>query len=207
MSLAASLHRRISDLPGEVTDLPYGGCYDPHREARLKTQRAPPAPAHDWTPIMNLQRALHDLRQALDEHSAQNAESRLLRAGRQVLVVRGCEAFGIERSATLSLHDLLIIAVNVPPTIGRRAFAVLLVHALAVEGLVASESHRGQLDRSICAFVESALPTVLQRSGYPFGSETYERRRSLERLHTMIDELLQPLEPTFPPGIQGLYAG
>jgi hypothetical protein len=109
---------------------------------------------------MNLQRALHDLRQALDEHSAQNAESRL-RAGRQVLVVRGCEAFGIERSARLSLHDLLTIAVNAPLTIGRRAFAVLLVHALAVEGLVTSKSHRGQLDRSICAFVESALPTVL----------------------------------------------
>jgi hypothetical protein len=155
---------------------------------------------------MNVEQALHDLRQASDERTEPNAESRL-QAGRQVLVVRGCEALGIERSVSLSLHDLLTIAVNAPSTAARRTFAVLLVHALAVESLIASKSHRGQLDRNICAFVESALPTVLQRSGYPFGSETYERRRSLERLHTMIDELLQPLEPTFPPGIQGLYAG
>jgi hypothetical protein len=93
---------------------------------------------------------------------------------------------------------------NTPATADRRAFAVLLVHALAVEGLVASRSHRGQLDRDLCAFVENALPTVLRRYGYPSGTETYERRRSLERLHTMIDELLQRLEPTFPPGMQGL---
>ena len=155
---------------------------------------------------MNLEQALYDLRQASDERTEPNAASRI-RAGRQVLIVRGYEAFGIKHSASLSLHDLITIAVNAPSTAARRTFAVLLVHALAVEGLVASKSHRGQLDRDLCAFVESALPTVLQRSGYPFGSETYERRRSLERLHTMIDELLLPLEPTFPPRIQGLYAG
>ena len=155
---------------------------------------------------MNLEQALRDLHQASDEQTEPNAASRL-RAGRQVLIVRGCEAFGIEHSANLSLHDLITIAVNAPSTAARRAFAVLLVHALAVEGLVASKSHRGQFDKSLRAFVESALPTVLRRSGYPFGSDTYERRRSLERLHTMIDELLLPLEPTFPPRIQGLYAG
>jgi hypothetical protein len=155
---------------------------------------------------MNLEQAVHDLHQALDEQAEPNAASRL-RAGRKVLVEQGCEALGIERSASLPLHDLIAIAVNAPPTAARRAFGVLLVHALAVEGLVASQSHRGQLDRNVCALIESTLPAVLQRFGYPFGSETYERRRSLERLHTVIDELLQPLEPTFPPTIQGLYAG
>jgi hypothetical protein len=152
---------------------------------------------------MNLERALHDLLQAVDERAEPNAASRL-RAGRNVLVVQGCEALGIERSASLPLHDLITIAVNALPTAARRAFGVLLVRALAVEGLVASKSHRGQLDRNVCAFIESTLPAVLQRFGYPFGTETYERRRSLERLHTTIDDLLQPLEPTFPPGIQGL---
>jgi hypothetical protein len=155
---------------------------------------------------MNLEQALYDLRKALDERTEPDAASRI-RAGRQVLIGRGGEAFGTERSGSLSLHDLLTTAMNTPATAGHRAFAVLLVHALAVEGLVASRSHRGQLDRSLCAFVESVLPTVLRRFGYPFGSETYERRHSLERLHTMIDELLLPLEPTFPPRIQGLYAG
>jgi hypothetical protein len=155
---------------------------------------------------MNLEQAIRDLHQASSERPEPNTASRI-RASRQVLIGRGCEAFGTERSASLSLHDLLTTAMNTPATAGRKAFAVLLVHALAVEGLVASRQDRGQLDRDICAFVESALPTVLQRSGYPFGAETYERRRSLERLHTMIDELLQPLEPTFPPAIQGLYAG
>ena len=94
-----------------------------------------------------------------------------------------------------------------PSTVARRAFAVLIVHALGVDGLVASKSSRGQFDRDLSAFIESALPTILQRSGYPFGNETYEKRRSLERLHTIIDELLKPLEPTFPPNVQGLYAG
>lgn len=155
---------------------------------------------------MNLEQALRDLHEASDEQTEPNAANRI-RAGRQVLIGRGCEAFGIERSTGLSLHDLLPVAMNTPATADRRAFAVLLVHALAVEGLVASRSHRGRLDRDLCAFVESALPTVLRRSGYPFGTEAYERRRSLERLHTMIDELLQPMEPTFPPGMQGLYAG
>jgi hypothetical protein len=155
---------------------------------------------------MNIERALQDLRQAFDGQAEPNAAGRL-RAGRQVLVVRGCEACGIVHSASLSLHDLVTIAVSARRTAARRAFAVLLVHALAVEGLVASKTHRGQLDRSLCAFIESALPAVLQRYGYHFGSETYEWRRSLDRLHTMIDELLQPLEPTFPPGVQGLHAG
>jgi len=155
---------------------------------------------------MNLERALHDLRQALDAKGEQDAESRL-RAGRNLLVTQGCEALGIERSANLLLDDLIAIAVNAPPSAARRAFGVLLVHALAVEGLVASKSHRGQLDRNVCAFIEHTLPAVLQRFGYPFGSETYERRRSLDRLHATIDDLLRPLEPTFPPGIRGLYAG
>jgi hypothetical protein len=155
---------------------------------------------------MNLDEALHDLRQALDEQ-AEPAVERRIRSARRVLVARGEEALGMERTGGHALHDLITIAVGAPSTVARRAFAVLIVHALGVDGLVASKSSRGQFDRDLSAFIESALPTILQRSGYPFGNDTYEKRRSLARLHTMIDELLKPLEPTFPTNVQGLYAG
>jgi hypothetical protein len=155
---------------------------------------------------MNLDEALRDLKQALDERAEPNADRCILTA-RRILVTRGADALGIELSTSLLLHDVIKIALNAPSTPARRAFAVLLVHALCVDGLVASRTSRGQFDRDLCGLVETALPTVLQRSGYPFAGETYEKRRSLERLHTMIDELLRPLEPTFPPHVQGLYAG
>jgi hypothetical protein len=153
---------------------------------------------------MNVEQELRNLHQALNAHLD---PTKRLRAGRNVLIVWGCEALGIEHSAGLPLHDLIAIAVDAPPTAARRSFSMLLVHALAVEGLVASKSHRSELDRNVCALIESTLPAVLQRFGYPFSSDTYERRRSLDRLHVTIDDLLRPLEPTFPPGIQGLYAG
>jgi hypothetical protein len=155
---------------------------------------------------MNLDEALHDLRQALDEQ-AEPAVERRIRSARRVLVARGEEALGMEHTGGHALHDLITIAVGAPSTVARRAFAVLIVHALGVDGLVESKLSRGQFDRNLSTFIESALPTILQRSGYPFGNETYEKRRSLERLHTIIDELLKPLEPTFPPNVQGLYAG
>jgi len=163
----------------------------------------PTQPMTRPTQIMDFEAALHDLRQALDKP---NAETRI-RTARRVLVARGEVALGLEHTGRHALHDLITIAVGAPSTVARRAFAVLIVHALCVDGLVASKSSHGQFDRDLSAFIESALPTILQRSGYPFGKETYEKRRSLERLHTMIDELLKPLEPTFPPNLQGLYAG
>ena len=155
---------------------------------------------------MNLEQALYDLNHALDELTEPNAEKRI-RSARQVLVVRGAEALGIEQPIGLSLHDVIRTGVNTSSASARRTFGVLLVHALGFEGLVAARSHRGQFDRDLCVFMEHALPTVLQRSGYPFGGEIYQRRRSLERLHTTIHDLLKPLEPTFPPTVQGLYAG
>jgi hypothetical protein len=155
---------------------------------------------------MNLDDALHDLKRALDEQGEPNAERRI-RAARQVLVVRGIEALGIDGSTNSTLPDVVRMAADAPPTPARRAFAVLLVNALGVDGLVVARSSRGTFDRDICRFVETALPTILQRSGYQPGGETYEKRRSLERLHTAIDELMKPLEPTFPPNVRGLYAG
>jgi hypothetical protein len=155
---------------------------------------------------MDLEHARHDLARALDAQAEPDAEKRL-RAARQVLVVAAIDALGIDASSRPSLADVIRLAVAAKRTATRRAFAVLLVHALGVDGLVTARSNRGQLDRDICAFVENALPSVLQRAEYPFGGEMYERRRLLARLHTRIDELLRPLEPTFPPRVQGLYAG
>jgi hypothetical protein len=155
---------------------------------------------------MNLEQARHDLARALEEQAGPNAEDRT-RAARQVLVTSGVAALGLDDSSRPSLADVIRLAATAAPTQARRAFAVLLVHALGVDGLVAARSNRGQFDRDICAFMESALPSVLQRAGYPFGGETYARRRSLDRLHTTIEEHLKPLEPTFPPGVRGLYAG
>jgi hypothetical protein len=155
---------------------------------------------------MNLDQARRDLAQALDAQADPNADHRM-RAARHVLVVRGTEALAIEPPTSGAVHDVIKAALGAPGTPARRAFAVLLVHALGVDGLVASRSNRGQLDRDVCRFIESALPTVLQRSNYPFGAETYEKRQLLGRLHTAIDELMKPLEPTFPPNVQGLYAG
>ncbi len=155
---------------------------------------------------MELEQVLRDLKQAMNE-PAQLDEKIRLQAARQILVAHGADMLGIARSAIPSLHDLIKSAAAASPSASRRAFAVLLVHALAFDGLVAARSTRTQFDRDLCAFIENALPTVLQRYGYPFGSETYARRRSLERLHTVIDDLLKPFEPTFPPTVQGLYAG
>jgi hypothetical protein len=156
--------------------------------------------------MMTLEQALHDLAQSLDEQREPDPKRRL-QAARQVLVASAVEIPGIEHPAMPSLHDVISAAANAAPSPARRTFAVLLVHALAVDGLVAARSSKNQFDRDLCAFIEKALPTVLQRSGYTFASETYEKRRSLERLHTVIDDLLKPFEPTFPPAVQGLYAG
>jgi hypothetical protein len=144
---------------------------------------------------MDLEQVRHDLARAPDAGAA-----------RQVLVAAGIAALGLDEASRPALADIIRGAATAPRTEARRAFAVLLIQALGVEG-VAAGSNRGGLDRDICAFVERALPGMLRRAGYPFGAETYERRRVLDRLHARLDELLEPWEPTFPPGVQGLYAG
>jgi len=78
---------------------------------------------------------------------------------------------------------------------------VLLVHALAVPGLVPAGCAE-----DVCGLVEGALRNVLLRSGYPFGGLIEAKMRALQRLHASLAELMQPLQPTFP-NWQGLYAG
>jgi hypothetical protein len=59
----------------------------------------------------------------------------------------------------------------------------------------------------VYSLLESALRDVLLRCSYPFGGSIDEKARVLERLHTTIGELMEPLEPTFPGWIRGLHAG
>jgi hypothetical protein len=124
-----------------------------------------------------------------------------MRAVRQVVVSRFVALLGRDVPGQPSLGDAIRMAAGAPARSGRRACAVLLVHALAVRGVIP-----GVLANEVCALVESALRGVLLRCGYRFGAPVDEKMQVLERLHIRLPELMQPLEPTFP-NWQGLYAG
>ena len=73
----------------------------------------------------------------------------------------------------------------------------------AVPGLLSVRSSQARLDRAIRALLESALPDVLLRAGYPFGGDLDARREALARLHASIDEHLRPPEPSIPTWLSG----
>jgi len=149
--------------------------------------------------MANLEQALSDLAKA--RASGETARARL-RAARQVVIDHCRAALAIESPAPLSLAEVLRLALNAPANPARRTCAVLLVHAMAVPGLVPPAS-----SGDACALTESALRDVLQRAAYPFDGTIEARIQVLERLHATLDDLMQPLEPTFPNWIQGLHAG
>ncbi len=125
------------------------------------------------------------------------------RAAKQVLVTHGAAALGIDPATAPELAELVERAVRAPAGPARRIFAVLLVDALGVPDLLSVRSSRARLDRDIRALVESALPDVLLRSGYPFAGDPDEKRRAVARLHASIDEHLQPPEPSIPVWLSG----
>src|SRR4051812_17755180 len=116
---------------------------------------------------MDLQDARRDLAQALSGRAGRTVKRRI-RAARQSLVLRGEEALGYDRPSGNTIHDIIQLAASAPSSLARRTFAVLLIDALAVDGLVESKAPRSQLHHDICAFMETALPDVLRRCGYPF---------------------------------------
>jgi hypothetical protein len=140
---------------------------------------------------MNLDEALRDLAEALAAGDRTRARS--------LLVARCVAVLGLGARQP-SVAEVIRLGAGAPPP-ARRACAVLVVHALAVPGVVPPAS-----GADVCTLMESALRSVLLRGGYPFGGPLEERMRVLRRLHTNIRELMQPLEPTFP-NWQGLYAG
>jgi hypothetical protein len=123
------------------------------------------------------------------------------RAAHQVLVSRGIECLGLAPGPGLTIAEVLHAAIDAPPTEARRAFAVLLVHALGIPDLLPT---RGQGASDIRSFLERALLNPLRRAGYPFDGTAYDKRQALARLHATIDEHLRPLEPTMPSWLQGL---
>jgi hypothetical protein len=155
---------------------------------------------------MDLTQARLDLARALEAASVAPHAPDRFRAARQLLVTRGAEALHIDPVAVPGIADVVSCAAGAAASPARRAFAVLIVVALGEPGLLSVRSSQARLDRDIHALLESALPDVLRRSGYPFGGDLDAKRHSLARLHASIDEYLRPLEPTFPAWLSGLPA-
>jgi hypothetical protein len=142
---------------------------------------------------MDLQAARSALASEIEAaHADPNLNTRFVGARRVVTAV-GIEALQIQYSNGLSLGDVLLHAVSTPRMPNRRSFAVLVIDALAVDGLIPSTSERPDIDRNICALAESTLPELLDRFKYPFKSQSYEKRRALEGLHARVVELLSPV--------------
>ena len=116
------------------------------------------------------------------------------RAARAVLAARGGEIAGVATDG-LSLDTVVRLAAAAPRSDPRRMFAVLLVHAIGVPGLLPL---RGESGAQIQQFLESALLNPLRRAGYPFGGSAYDKRQALEALHTTIDAHLNEPEPSIP---------
>jgi hypothetical protein len=130
-----------------------------------------------------------------------NSPAHGARAALTVLINHGIEVLAIMPSDPVSLDEIVRIATDAPPGDGRRGFAVLLVHALGIKGMLPT---RGETERHIHSFLERALLNPLRRAGYPFNASSYEKRQSLAALHATIDEHLRPLEPSLPRWLQGV---
>lgn len=151
---------------------------------------------------MTLEEALRDLGGALADAQGCGGGDARMRTARRVLADRCGVLLGLEGPGRPSVAEMIRLARGVPGREARRGCAVLVLHALAVRGVVPMACAG-----DVCALADGALHNVLLRCGYPFGGGTEEKMRVLERLHPVLGELMQPLEPTFPPSIQGLYAG
>lgn len=141
-------------------------------------------------------RELDDVLMAADLSAERRA-----RTVQRILIEQGRAAFGI---ATAPLPQIIRHAIQAPQCSERRAFAVLLIHALKTKDAVRPRSTAARFDRDVCNFVESALLNPLRRAAYPFTASTYDKMQFLSGLHATLDEHMKPLEPTFPPWLSGL---
>jgi hypothetical protein len=133
--------------------------------------------------------------------AADSSPERCAHAVQRILIEQGTAAFCI---AAASLHEIICCAIQTPQSPERRAFAVLLVHALRIKDAVRPRSKSRQFDRDVCTFVESALLNPLRRAAYPFNGSTYDKMQFLSGLHATLDEHMKPLELTFPAWLSGL---
>ena len=150
---------------------------------------------------MDLEAALRELADALASGERARGRDAQLRQARRVVVDRCVAELGLKPVAPVAIAEAIRLAIQSPSRPAKRACAALVVHALAVRGLVPPA-----LAADVCTLVERALRDVLLRCGYSFTAPLDEKLRVLERLHLRLNDLMQPLEPTFP-NWQGLYAG
>jgi hypothetical protein len=147
---------------------------------------------------MDLHRVLQGLPDAL---ATGNSARDRLRNGRRFVIGACLTALWIEFAPQHTLPGVLRLAAASPNRSAQRDCAILLLHALAVPGLVSAEAYP-----DVCSLAEDTLRPALLRCDYPFGGSPEARLGALQRLHPRIAELMEPLEPTFP-NWQGLYAG
>src|SRR5215469_1532210 len=121
---------------------------------------------------LNLDASLRELQRALDQDAG-------LRAARRVIRDHGVNALQLPDHPDLAA--VLASAAAAHQTPQRQSFAVLIVHALGVNGLLPAQSAA-----DICRLIETSLPKVLIRAGYPFSGSTPEKLQSLARLHLTI---------------------
>jgi hypothetical protein len=124
-----------------------------------------------------------------------------VRAARKCLINRGVETLQILPRPGISLDEVIRAAIGAPPSEARREFAVLLVIAIGIDGLLVP---RGETERLVQSFLEQALLNPLRRAGYPFDGTAYDKRQALAGLHATIDEHLRPFEPSIPRWIHGV---
>ena len=149
---------------------------------------------------MTLDQDLRDLGEVLRAAGGVTQRDPRMRAAQRLLLDRCAALVGVDGPPQRSLPELMRLAATAPPA-PRRSCAVLAVHALGVRGVIPRTA-----DPDVCALAEAGLRGALLRCGYPFGGSVAEKIQVLERLRGRLDELMQPLEPTFP-NWQGLYAG
>jgi hypothetical protein len=147
---------------------------------------------------MDIEGLRADLTGAL--HGTSSGPQRV-RAARERLIKRGVEALQIAPRPGAALDEIIGIAMGAPPTDARREFAVVLVIALGIEGVLPT---RGATERLIQSFLEQALLNPLRRAGYPFNGTPYDKRQTLAGLHATIEEHLRPLEPSIPRWLHGV---
>jgi hypothetical protein len=149
---------------------------------------------------MDIRSARHDLAKALIA-APDSGNTVRFRAAREILIEHGAAAVALSPAIGRSLEDIVALASRAPVTPPLRVFAVLLVTALATDGLLPS---RGEAENRLRLLLERVLLNPLRRAGYPFDGTNYEKRQALTRLHKTIDEHLRPPEPSIPRWIHGI---
>jgi hypothetical protein len=79
---------------------------------------------------------------------------RRIRAAREWLIKRGAETFQIAPQPGMALDLVIKVAIGAASTEARREFAVMLICALGIEGVLPT---RGESERLVRSFLEQAL--------------------------------------------------